>query len=51
MLIVEIVHVTINHLQLPLNIFATISYIGHICNYIAITLQLFWFSSFHMNNI
>jgi hypothetical protein len=33
MLIVEIVHVTINHLQLSLNIFATTSYIGHICNY------------------
>ncbi len=40
-----------SYLQLHLDIFATISYFGHICNYIAISLQLFWCSSFHVNNV
>ncbi len=35
----------------PLDIFIIISYVGHICDYIATSLQLLWFSSFHVNNI
>ncbi len=42
---------TINYLQLHLDIFATISYVGHICNYSATSLQLIWCSSFHVKNI
>jgi hypothetical protein len=42
---------TINYLQLHLDIFTTISYVGHIHDYIAISLRLFWCSSFHVNNI
>jgi hypothetical protein len=42
---------TINYLQLTLDIIAIISYVNHICDYISITLQLLWFSSFHVNKI
>jgi hypothetical protein len=42
---------TISYLQLHLDIVATISSVSQICNYIAISLQLFWCSSFHVNNI
>jgi hypothetical protein len=42
---------TISYLQLNLDIFATISCVGHICDYIATSLQLFSCSSFHVNNI
>jgi hypothetical protein len=40
-----------NYMQLHLDVFAIISYVGHICDYITTNLQLLWFSSFHMSNI
>jgi hypothetical protein len=44
-------HVIVIYLHLHLDIFAIIFCFNHICNYIAISLQLFWCSSFHVNNI
>jgi len=41
----------ISYLQLHLDIFVTISCVGHICNYTTISLWLFWCSSLHVNNI
>jgi len=49
--ICDLIHATISHLWLLLDNFATISFISHICNYIVISLWLFWFSFFHVNNI
>jgi len=46
--IYDYVHATISHLQLPLDTFVTISCVGHIYDYTSTSLQLLWFSSFHV---